>query len=183
MYRYCSHSIFDTVKHAARWIQRQRPFFAVDWFQARTYASWAGKRLPTEAEWELAVRNGTTTVYPWGDSWVPGNANAMGTYRADGWGGTAPVASFASGGWGIYDLVGNAAEWMDDVFNESYYGAPRDGRAWHQETGLAGERRRVVRGGGYDDPPQRQRRSTRVLRATASRQFSLPRPGRPWHVR
>ena len=56
------------------------------------------------------------------------------------------------------------SEWVEDVFNESYFGAPRDGRAWLQETGLAGERRRVVRGGGYDDPPQRQRVSRRSAR-------------------
>jgi len=137
------------------------PVMWVTWFQAREYAAWAGKRLPTEAEWELAARGGTTSPYPWGSNWVSGHANAIGTYREDRWGGTAPVASFDPSGWGLYDLVGNAAEWVEDVFNDSYFGAPRDGRAWYQETGLAGERRRVVRGGGYDDPPQRQRVSHR----------------------
>ena len=53
---------------------------------------------------------------------------------------------------------------MEDVYNESYYGAPRDGGAWYQETGREVERRRVVRGGGYDDPPQRQRVSKRTGR-------------------
>jgi formylglycine-generating enzyme required for sulfatase activity len=140
------------------------PVLWVDWFQAREYAAWAGKRLPTESEWELAARAGSTDPYPWGSSWVLGRANAIGTYREDGWGGTAPVASFESNEWGIYDLIGNAAEWVDDVFNETYFGAPRDGGAWYQETGLAGERRRVVRGGGYDDTPQRQRVTKRAGR-------------------
>jgi formylglycine-generating enzyme required for sulfatase activity len=92
---------------------------------------------------------------------VLGSANAIGTYREDGWSGTSPVASFQANEWGLYDLIGNASEWVEDVFHDSYYGAPRDGSPWYQETGLAAERRRVVRGGGYDDPPQRQRVSRR----------------------
>jgi formylglycine-generating enzyme required for sulfatase activity len=142
----------------------QHPVLWVTWFQAREYASWAGKRLPSEAEWELAARNGSQTEFPWGSNWIPGRANAIGSYREDRWGGVAPVASFEPSGWGLFDLIGNAAEWVDDVYNPTYFGAPRDGRPWHQETGLAGERRRVVRGGGYDDPPQRQRVAKRAGR-------------------
>jgi formylglycine-generating enzyme required for sulfatase activity len=137
------------------------PVLWVDWFQAREYAVWVGKRLPTEAEWEAAARGGSATAFPWGPSWVTGSANAMGVYRDDVWGGTAPVASFEPNRWGLYDVIGNVSEWTEDVYNETYVGAPRDGRAWYQETGLAGERRRVVRGGGYDDPPPRQRVSWR----------------------
>ena len=138
--------------HPVRW---------VDWFQAKEYCEWAGKRLPTEAEWELVARSGATTQFPWGTSWVPGNANAMGTYRSDIWAETAPVASFEANRWETYDLVGNVSEWIEDVYNDDYVGAPRDGSAWYQETGAAGERRRVVRGGGYDDPPPRHRLSRR----------------------
>lgn len=140
------------------------PVMWVTWFQAREYAAWAGKRLPSEAEWELAARAGSTEAFPWGSSWVPGSANAIGSYRQDRWSGTAPVASFEPNPWGLYDLVGNASEWVEDVFNGSYFGAPRDGRPWYQETGAEGERRRVVRGGAWDDPPQRQRLSRRVGR-------------------
>ncbi len=144
------------------------PVLWVEWFQAKEYAAWAGKRLPTEAEWEASARGGTATAFPWGASWVPGSANAMGVYRDDVWGGTAPVASFEPNRWGLYDFIGNVSEWTEDVYNETYVGAPKDGRAWYQETGLAGERRRVVRGGGYDDPPPRQRVSWRSGRRADS---------------
>ena len=140
------------------------PVLWVDWFQAKEYATWAGKRLPTEAEWELVARSGSTTMFPWGKSWVSGNVNAMGTYRSDYWSEAAPVASFEANRWGIYDLIGNVAEWTEDVYNGNYHGALRDGSAWYQETGQAGERRRVVRGGGYDNTPPRLRVSRRSPR-------------------
>jgi formylglycine-generating enzyme required for sulfatase activity len=140
------------------------PVFWVDWFQARSYAQWAGKRLPSEAQWELAARAGTTTPFYWGSSWVPGEANAMGAYRRDVWGGSAPVASFEANRWGVYDLIGNASEWVDDVYQDTLTGVPTDGRPRYQETGPAGERRRVVRGGGHDDSPPRQRVSRRGAR-------------------
>ena len=137
------------------------PVLWVDWFQAKEYAAWAGKRLPNEVEWELAARSGAATAFPWGASWVKGRANVVGTYPGDGWEETAQVASFPANRWGIYDLIGNAAEWTEDVYSENYFGAPLDGSTWYQETGLAGERRRVVRGGSFDDPPPRQRVSKR----------------------
>jgi formylglycine-generating enzyme required for sulfatase activity len=167
-YRSCVQAGECTVPHRTDFFDNpnlgDHPVLWVDWFQARSYASWAGKRLATEAEWEMAARAGAETAYPWGGSWENGRANALGTEGADRWGGTAPVASFDANTWGIYDLIGNAAEWVEDVFNGSFSGAPLDGRAWYQETGSASERRRVVRGAGYDDPQGRQRVSRRTGR-------------------
>lgn len=142
----------------------KHPVFWVEWNQARAYAAWAGKRLPSEAEWELAARGKAVTPFPWGASWIPGKANAMGVYRQDVWEHSAPVASFEAGWWGVYDLVGNAAEWVEDVYQATIEGMPAEGRARYQETGPAGERRRVVRGGGHDDPPPKQRVSHRSPR-------------------
>ncbi len=140
------------------------PVLWVDWFQARDFAEWSGKRLPTEVEWERAVRAGTSTRFPWGDRWDSSLGNGLGTEGGDHWGAESPVASFPPNTWGIYDLIGNAAEWVQDVYHSSYGGAPRDGRPWEQETGPIGERQRVARGGFFGEAGSRQRASRRTAR-------------------
>jgi formylglycine-generating enzyme required for sulfatase activity len=140
------------------------PVLWVSWEQARAYAIWADKRLPTEAEWERAIRAGANERFPWGNRWDPSMGNAMGIQGTDFWAGASVVGRFPANAWGAVDLIGNAAEWVADVYHINYLGAPRDGRAWEQETGPISERQRVVRGGSFVDPPARQRVSRRAAR-------------------
>lgn len=137
------------------------PVLFVTWDQAWSYATWAGKRLPSEAEWERAARAGTVEKYPWGAEWDPAMANGMGVSEGDRFAEAAPVGSFPANAWGIYDMVGNAAEWVQDVYHAGFSGAPRDGTPWEQENGAISERERVVRGGSYLDQPARNRVSER----------------------
>jgi formylglycine-generating enzyme required for sulfatase activity len=139
------------------------PVVQVCWEDAVAYARWAGKRLPTEAEWEYAARGGLAQQpFVWGREEKPGGKAAANIWTgefptrntaADGWSGTAPVKSFAPNGFGLHDMAGNVWEWTADWYRPDYYkNSPAQnppGPAESHDPDEPGLPKRVTRGGSF----------------------------------
>ncbi len=156
------------------------PVMHVSVRDAENYAAWLSEqtgrsyRLPSEAEFEYALRGGSSGRYPWGDAGIPppGSGNFTGSKDVspsgrhwhnafvgygDGWWGPAPVASFRANAFGLHDMGGNLSEWVADCWHASYRRAPSDGAAWFNP----GCRARVIRGGNWANAPEQTRAAWR----------------------
>jgi formylglycine-generating enzyme required for sulfatase activity len=156
--------------HDAGWGRGWQPVINVSWKDAQQYTAWLSRktnrryRLLTEAEWEYAARAGTDARYWWGDQ--PGHGDANCADCGSKWDGrqAAPVGRFAPSPFGVYDMHGNVAEWVEDCYHDRLREAPVDGRAWTSACGATADTR-ILRGGAWHGSARSVRSSFRTSAA------------------
>lgn len=131
------------------------PVVHISWHDAAAYASWCGKRLPTEAEWEFAARGGLKQKrFPWGDQLTPQGKHRCNIWQGkfpehnskkDGFLGTAPVTAFRPNRYGLYNMTGNVWEWCADWFSPTFHQIDRR----HNPLGMPQGTAKVTKGGSY----------------------------------
>jgi formylglycine-generating enzyme len=138
-----------------------QPAVGVSWNQARLYCEWAGKRLPTEAEWERAAKGEQDSKWPWGNTFEEGLANTLG--ESDGYQYSAPPGKYELGRspYGLYDTAGNVAEWVGDVYDLNYY----ETGPFRDPKGPEAGKHRVYRGGSWNDSSANVRTAKRFAAA------------------
>lgn len=162
----------------------QWPATCLSWNDAQAYIAWLNRkvrdlasarhsrdgpyRLPSEAEWEYAARAGTTTSRWWGDAVGNGDANCNGCGSK--WDGKliAPVGSFRPNRFGLYDMLGNVWQWVEDCWHENYVEAPKDGRPWLVDGDCT---KRIMRGGSWSNLAVFVRSAARGHADAAGRDF------------